>query len=128
MKNFMTVLPCRISSAHRIGELADALDVIVTWSPALIGPMPDGVPVEMMSPGSSVITDVMNATRKSIVKISSRGRRVLAQLAVDPALDPDPGHGVAVEADGDARADRREGVEALGAGVLRRPSSAGRAR
>ena len=34
--------------------------------------MPAGVPVEMMSPGTNVITDEMNATRRSIGKINSR--------------------------------------------------------
>ena len=37
--------------------------LIVTVSPAFSGPMPDGVPVAIMSPGSSVITLEMNATR-----------------------------------------------------------------
>ena len=36
--------------------------------------MPDGVPVEMISPGSSVMTDEMNAMISGIVKISSRVR------------------------------------------------------
>ena len=44
----------------------------VTLSPADSGPMPAGVPVEMMSPGSSVITDEMNATSLRMGKISSR--------------------------------------------------------
>src|SRR3954454_20924120 len=42
----------------------------VTVSPACSGPTPDGVPVEMMSPGSRVITNVMYSTRKSIGNIS----------------------------------------------------------
>src|SRR5258705_11282227 len=44
----------------------------VTRSPAVSGPMPAGVPVEMMSPGSSVITDEMKATSFLIGKINSR--------------------------------------------------------
>ena len=34
--------------------------------------MPAGVPVEMISPGSSVMIDEMNATSSGTVKISSR--------------------------------------------------------
>ena len=44
--------------------------VIVTLSPGVIGPTPDGVPVAMMSPGSSVMTRVMYAIRKSIENTS----------------------------------------------------------
>src|SRR2546429_531072 len=36
-----------------------------------MGPIPSGVPVEMISPGSSVITKVTNSTSWSIGKISS---------------------------------------------------------
>src|SRR4029079_4464052 len=42
----------------------------VTTSPACRAPTPDGVPVEIMSPGSSVITKVMYSTSRSIGKIS----------------------------------------------------------
>ena len=79
--------------------------------------MPDGVPVEMTSPGSSVITNVMNSTRCSMPKDQLRGRRRLTQLAVHPRFDcraAPPS-----SADRDARPDRREGVEALAARVLR---------
>ena len=41
-------------------------------SPAASGPTPDGVPVEMTSPGSSVMTDVTNSTRCPMSNISSR--------------------------------------------------------
>src|SRR5205814_6082064 len=44
----------------------------VTTSPCLSGPTPGGVPVEMMSPGSRVMTKVMYSTRCSSGKISSR--------------------------------------------------------
>src|SRR5438874_528697 len=44
--------------------------VIVTLSPGVMGPTPDGVPVAMMSPGSSVMTRVMYAIRKSIENTS----------------------------------------------------------
>ena len=56
-----------------IGELADARHLDghhVAGLPA--GRCPAGVPVEMMSPGSSVITRVTNAISWSIGKISSR--------------------------------------------------------
>ena len=46
--------------------------LIVTRSPAVSGPIPDGVPVVMMSPGSSVITAEMNAMSFGTGKISSR--------------------------------------------------------
>jgi hypothetical protein len=44
--------------------------LIVTLSSAHNGAIPAGVPVEMMLPGSSVITDEMNAMSQSIGKIS----------------------------------------------------------
>ena len=53
----------------RVAEFADAFDANVTTSPATIGPTPDGVPVEMISPGSSVMTKVMYSIRNSIGKI-----------------------------------------------------------
>ena len=40
----------------------------VKTSPAASGPIPDGVPVEMMSPRSSVMTDEMNAISWGIAK------------------------------------------------------------
>src|SRR4029079_12724871 len=42
-----------------------------TSSPGCIGPTPSGVPVRITSPGSSVITDVMWATRVGMSKIRS---------------------------------------------------------
>ena len=80
--------------------------------------MPAGVPVEMMSPGSSVMTDEMNSTSSSIGKISSL--RATSPGGASPLTQPSTAEpsGRVVEPGGDARADRREGVEPLGARVL----------
>ncbi len=43
---------------------------ISTRSPAFSGPTPDGVPVEITSPGSNVITWLMNDTSVGISKIN----------------------------------------------------------
>ena len=78
--------------------------------------MPAGVPVEMMSPGSSVMTNVMNSTRCSIGKISCA---VLDDWRRSPLTQPSTVARLAVEPDRDARTDRRERVEALAPRVLR---------
>ena len=59
----------------RVAEFADPSTRTLTTSPATIGPTPDGVPVEMMSPGSSVMTNVMYSIRNSIGKIRLRRAR-----------------------------------------------------
>ena len=90
-----------------------------TSSPGCIGPTPSGVPVRITSPGSSVITLVMWATRVGMSKIRS---------LVEPSCTRSPlrwvwtrtpsAKSLRVEVGLDPGAERAEGVEALGAGPL----------
>ena len=84
-------------------------------SPGTSGPTPDGVPVVMTSPGSRVQKRVSHSITSGTGKISSR---VLECCRFSPLTQPSTSSSDGIEADGDARADRREGVEALGARVL----------
>jgi hypothetical protein len=53
-----------------IAERADALHLTITRSPGTSGPTPDGVPVVMTSPGSSVQKRVTNSTSSGTAKIN----------------------------------------------------------
>src|ERR1700677_1099729 len=72
--------------------------VTETWSPAVSGPTPAGVPVSRTSPGSSVITWLTYATRPGTLQSSSEVG------GVRPGLHPGP--------------ERAERVEPLGPGPL----------
>src|SRR5262249_51015814 len=67
----------------------------VTVSPCFTGPTPDGVPLEMMSPGSSVMTNEMNSINPSSPQIScdvSEACRLtpLTQVSTPRASGPAP--------------------------------------
>ena len=89
---------------------------ISTTSPGCMGPIPEGVPVAMTSPGSSVMIREMNATRRRHPEDHITGVAVLPALAVQVSL-----HREVVRV-GDRRLDPgpqgRKGVEALGPGEL----------
>ena len=66
-----------------------------TRSPGATGPIPEGVPVEITSPGNNVMTDETNATSSSTPKISSRvleacRRTPLTQPSTSSALASRP--------------------------------------
>ena len=62
---------------------------ISTTSPGDRLPTPEGVPVEITSPGSSVMCCVTNAMSVGDVEDQIRGGRVLLDRAVDPGGDPE---------------------------------------
>jgi hypothetical protein len=75
-------------------------------------PTPAGVPVAITSPGYSVMPREQVSISVGMSKIRSVVRRVLAQLAVDPAAHPRVGAVELVGGD-DPRPHRAEGVEGL---------------
>ncbi len=90
--------------------------LISTTSPGRMGPMPEGVPVAMTSPGSRVMIREMKETRVGTAKDQVTGVAVLPALAVQVAF-----HREVIRVGNlgfNPGPQGREGVEALGAGEL----------
>ena len=94
-------------------------------SPGVSGPTPDGVPVVITSPGFErhEARDVLDQIRHREDQLAGVG--VVAPLAVDPALDVELRR---IEADRDARADRRRTCRSPWRANTARPWPAARAR
>ena len=97
----------------------------VNGSPLFSGPTPDGVPVAITSPGSSVMTLETKATICGTGKINCR---VFDACFRSPFSHPSTSSGRRVESDRNAGTDGRERVEPLRARVLHLLPSAARAR
>ena len=86
-----------------------------TSSPTASGPTPAGVPVRITSPGSSVIAWLTCDTSSSTPRIICEVRPACSSSPLTVVVHGEVGR---VEVGGDPRAERAEGVEALGPAPL----------